>query len=475
MPTKDAKKKSTNQKLQEKLVYKRESSWLKLKKKEQDEVFAMAEEYKNFLAANKTERLCVENMITALEEKGFRDINRKKKLKAGDTIYKNCKGKTLLAAVVGKKIGNLRIIGSHVDSPRLDLKPLPLYEDSELALLQSHYYGGIKKYHWVNTPLALHGVVITRKGKKVSIHLGEKEDEPKFIIPDLLPHLAQDQMKKTGAKLITGEQLNIICGHLPVRDKKIKDKIKFNVLKYLHDNYGMMEEDFAIAELELVPAGQPMDIGFDRGLLGAYGQDDRVCAFTSFTALLETVKPQDTAIGFFVDKEEIGSSGDTGADSLVLLNFVADFVKKAGLTDSAISLMENGMAISGDVTSAMDPTFKEVNDPQNVSYLGRGVSVEKYGGSGGKYHTLDTRAEYMAYMRDLLERNKIAWQTGESGKIDQGGGGTIAKFMARYGMDCVDAGPCMLAMHSTCEVTSKLDVHSAYQLYKAFFNDVKRV
>ena len=474
MTTKDTEKKSPNQRLQDKLLYKRESGWLHLKKKEQQAVFAFGEEYKNFLAVGKTERLCVANLIGMLEAKGFRELGTVRSPRPGTGIYKNYKDKTLIAAVLGTEPTALRIVGSHVDSPRLDLKPTPLYEDAELALLQSHYYGGIKKYHWVNVPLALHGVAITRQGRRVAIHLGEGDDEPRFIIPDLLPHLAREQMKKDGGKLITGEQLNIICGHLPVQDKGIKEKIKFNVLKYLHEQYDLIEEDFAIAELELVPAGRPVDIGFDRGLIGAYGQDDRVCVFTSARALLETVKPQSTAVGFWVDKEEIGSSGDTGADSLILHHFVAEYCRLAGVALSPLKLLEEACSISADVTSAMDPTFKEVSDPQNTSYLGRGVSVEKYGGGGGKFGTQDTRTEYMAYMRDLLIRNKIVWQTGESGKIDVGGGGTIAKFMARYGMDCVDAGPCMLGMHSTCEVTSKFDLYSAYRLYKAFFNDTQR-
>lgn len=474
MPTKD-KKKSANQILEEKLSRKKESGWLRLTAKEQKAAFAFAEAYKKFLGHSKTERLCVAQIITRLEKQGFRDIAGLKKLSPGQKIYKNIKGKTVIASVAGKDPAAIRLIGSHVDSPRLDLKPWPLYEDSEVALLQSHYYGGIKKYHWVNVPLALHGVAYTQKGKKIEIHIGEAEDDPRFIIPDLLPHLAAEQMKREARQVIKGEELNIICGHIPINDKDIKEKVKLNILKYLNEEYGLVEEDFAVAELELVPAGRPMDIGLDRGLIGAYGQDDRICAFTSLSALLDTKTPADTAIGLFVDKEETGSSGDTGADSLMLLNFTTEYCRLAGITSDPFSLLEKAYAISADVTTAMDPTFKDVNDPQNVSYLGHGVSVEKYGGGGGKYSTNDARAEYMAYLRGLLNRNKIPWQTGEAGKIDVGGGGTIAKFLARYGMDCVDAGPCMLGMHATCEVTSKLDLYAAYLFYKAFFSDKERV
>ena len=278
-------------------------------------------------------------------------------------------------------------------------------------------------------------------------------------------------MKKDGTKLIEGEDLNIICGHIPFCDKEIKEKIKFSVLKYLNDNYGLIEEDFICAELEFVPAQKPVDIGFDRGIVGAYGQDDRVCVFSSLKALTSVKNPEHTAVAFFCDKEETGSWGNTGAESFALLHFARDYLQLCGSNLSVFDVLEKAKSISADVTAAMDPTFSSVNDPMNVSYLGRGVSIEKYGGGGGKYNTNDTHAEYMQYIRSLADRHKVPWQTGELGKVDIGGGGTIAMLMSRYGMDCVDAGPCVLAMHSVCEVVSKADIHSAYLLYRAFFTD----
>jgi len=468
-------KKSKNQELQEKLFTKRESSWLEYDEKDMQRVFSFADEYKRFMKYNKTERLCVAGMVKILEENSFKSLDELKEIRPGDRFYKNFKGKALLACRAGKQPGQLRLIGSHVDSPRLDLKPSPLYEDAELALLQTHYYGGIKKYHWVNQPLELHGIAFTRDGKEVPVHIGVEDDEPKFIIPDLLPHLARDQMKKNGDKVVEGEELNIVFGHIPVKDNDIKEKIKLNVLKYLNEKYGLIEEDFNIAELEFVPAVKPVDIGIDGGMVGAYGQDDRVCAYTSMRALIDVEDHDDTIIAYFSDKEETGSMGDTGAESFALINFTSEYIRKTGIDGTWEQLLEHTMSISADVTGALDPTYKSVNDPGNVSYAGRGVSIEKYGGRGGKYSTNDARAEYMQYMRQIADENKIPWQTGEQGKIDTGGGGTIAMFLSRYGMDCVDIGPCMLAMHSTCEVTSKADIYSTYLFYRAFFKDTTRI
>jgi len=464
-------KKSANKKIEEKLFYKKESAWTDFKDSEHKKIFDFADSYKAFLTGSKTERLCIENIKKILEKSGFKNIESLKSLKKGDKGYKVFKGKSLTAFVVGENTSQFRLIGSHVDSPRLDLKPSPLYQNSELALLKSHYYGGIKKFHWVNTPLELHGIAFTKSGKSIELHIGEKESEPKFIIPDLLPHLAKEQMKKEGTKLIEGEELNIICGHIPLRDKEIKEKVKFTVLKHLNDTYGLIEEDFAFAELEFVPAQKSIDIGFDMGLVGGYGQDDRVCVYSSLMALTGITAPAHTAVAYFSDKEETGSNGDTGAESFSLLNFTFDYVKLAGLDLTPWKILETSKAVSADVTTAMDPTFSSVNDPQNVSYLGKGVSIEKYGGGGGKYSTNDAHAEYMQFLRNIANKNSIPWQTGEMGKIDIGGGGTIAMFMSRFGMDCVDAGPCVLGMHSTCEVTSKADIYSAYLFYKAFFTE----
>jgi aspartyl aminopeptidase len=460
--------KSKNELLQKKIFIEKKSSWHDLNEKE---VFAFAEKYKTFMGASKTERLCVENVISELKKSGFKDISALKTVKSGDKIYKNIKEKAVFAAVIGKDMKRWQLIGSHVDSPRLDLKPSPVYEDSGMGLIKTHYYGGVKKYHWVNTPLSLHGVIYTKAGKKVTINIGDRNDEPKFIIPDLLPHLARNQMERKAPKIVEGEELNILVGHLPINDDKIKEQVKFTVLKHLNEKYGIIEEDFFTAELELVPSSMPMDIGFDSGLIAAYGQDDKVCVYTSLRALIETKTPIHTAVGMFVDKEEIGSVGDTGAAGLILENFAYDYICLTGLKIDVSQLLENSDAISADVTAGMNPNYKDVHDPQNASYLGKGVSVEKYGGGGGKYSTHDANAEYMNYLRLLLDKNKIAWQTGELGKIDLGGGGTIAMFISRYGMNCVDAGPSILGMHSPCEVTSKADVYSSYLLYKAFFKD----
>ena len=465
-------KKSPNQQLQEALSVKKESAWIRLKDNI-NAIYNFGEEYKNFIGKNKTERLCIRSMIEMLEEAGFSPITTKSALKHGDVVFKNIKGKSLIACKIGSDPLKLRIIGAHVDSPRLDLKPYPLYEDAEVALLKSHYYCGIKKYQWVNIPLAMHGVVFTKEGKTVEIHIGENPDEPRFIIPDLLPHLAKDQMKKTGETVIEGEDLNVLFAHIPIDDKDIKEKVKLNVLKYLNTAYGLVEEDFIAADIELVPAMQPVDIGIDRGLIAAYGQDDRACAFTAFKALLDTKDCKETVILYLADREEIGSMGDTGAESFVFVNFMREYIRKTGVSASWDELLENAFSISADVTGALDPTFKSVNDPNNVSYLGHGVSIEKYGGRGGKYSTSEAHAEYMHYVRTLADKHGIPWQTGEQGKIDVGGGGTIAMFMSRYGMDCVDVGPCMLGMHSPYEVTSKVDIYCTYLLYKAFFEDYR--
>jgi aspartyl aminopeptidase len=461
-------KKDQDKILQEKLLVNRDSSWLITK--DEKNIFKFAEDYKIFLDNTKTERKSVSYIIKKLVKSGFKDFNKITALKTGDKFYSNIKNKALIAGIVGKNKEMIHLIGSHIDSPRLDLKPHPLYEDSELALMQTHYYGGIKKYHWVNTPLALHGLIIT-KNKTIELNLGENPQDPIFMISDLLPHLSSRQMKKEARDIIEGEELNIIVGHIPIKNKEVKTKIKLAVLKYLYETYGIIEEDFNCAELELVPANKARDVGFDKGLVAAYGQDDSVCVYTSMEALLKTKTPLQTALCFFADKEEIGSHGNTGATSNILINFAVDYVEKAKLKITATKLLEHSKAISADVTAGMDPNFKDVHDPENVSYLGRGIAIEKYGGGGGKYGTNDASAEYMDYLRKMLNKNNIKWQTGELGKIDLGGGGTIAMYLSRYGMDCVDAGPAVLGMHSTYEITSKIDVYSAFQFYKVFFEN----
>ncbi len=457
--------KTENEKSIEKLFQKRKSAWLQLK--DSKEAFEFSEGYKKFVSDSKTERLCVENIRKFIEDKGFKDIKHFESISEGDKVYRIIKDKCLIAAKVGEESDCIKIIGSHIDSPRLDLKPSPLYEDSDVALLQTHYYGGIKKYHWVNVPLALHGVIHTKTGEKIHVKIGEEDDEPKFIIPDLLIHLSKEQMKKEGSKVIEGEELNVFFGNYPVNDEKINEKVKFNILKKINNEYGLVEEDFNFAELQFVPANKAQDVGFDRSMISAYGHDDRSAAYASLLAFSES-KPKRTSIIMFVDKEEIGSTGNTGAESFVLKDFVDDCCRLLGIKKN---LLRKAEAISAEVTAAIDPTHKSVTDAENASYLGGGVSINKYGGSGGKYNANDTHAEYMQKLRSILVKNEIPWQISEFGKIDAGGGGTISAFLSRYGMDCVDAGPCILGMHSTCELMSKADLYCSYLFYKAFFEN----
>ncbi|MFP4424550.1 MAG: aminopeptidase [Candidatus Woesearchaeota archaeon] len=453
-----------NETFEKQTFYKRRSSW---NDHPQKTVFSFAEEYKSFLRNAKTERESVKEIEAALKKKGFKDISKTESLKPKDKVYKIIRNRCILAAIIGKE-PTFRIIGSHIDSPRLDLKPQPLYEDSSLAMLRSHYYGGIKKYNWLNIPLAMHAVIHTNKGKK-EISIGEKDNEPKFIIPDLLPHLARDQMEKKMREAVKGEDLQIIVGNIPVDDENIKEKVKFQVLKLLNKRYDIIEKDFLSADISFVPAQNPVDIGFDESMIAAYGHDDHACVYTSLHALLETENPMHTALCFFADKEEIGSYGDTGAQSKALEYFMGDILHLSGRKERMTQVLEESKALSGDVTVAIDPIFKDVHDPSNASYLGYGVSVEKYGGAGGKYSTNDASSEYMNWFVSILDKKDINWQTGELGKIDVGGGGTIAMFMAKYGIEVIDVGPCVLGMHTTTEVLSKADVYSTYLAYKSFF------
>ena len=462
-------KKSKFQQMEDKILVKRKSAWLKFSETERKEVFSFSEEYKKFMESSKTERLASSTIIAMLESKGFKNMSSAKSVKPYDKLYKVIKSKTIIAFVLGKNVNELRIIGSHLDSPRLDLKPYPIYEETGLALFKTHYYGGIKKYHWVNQPLELHGVAHTKDGKKVEISIGQKDDDPKFIISDLLPHLARKQMERDSKSVVDGEELNILVGNIPLDDDSVKSSIKLSIMNQLHEKYGVIEEDFNFAELELVPAVKPMDIGIDRSMIGAYGHDDKVCAYTSLRALLDVEKPSNTTVALFADKEEIGSVGNTGADSLILHNFAHDYVELVNANTNPGKILENSKSISADVTAGVNPNYKDVHDLQNASFIGGGVSVEKYGGSGGKYSSNDAHSEFLAFVRSILDKNDIPWQTGELGKVDFGGGGTIAMFMSKYGMDCVDVGPCVLGMHSPCEIISKADVYSAYKFYKEFF------
>lgn len=470
MAKKQAKKESRNEKFQKEAFFEKKNAWLKYKPAEKKTIFKVAEDYKKFLFNAKTERESVKTIVADLKKNGYKELKSLKKLKSGDKVYKVIREKTLVSAVVGKSKDSLRILGSHIDSPRLDLKPNPLYEDSSVAMLKSHYYGGIKKYQWVNTPLAMHAVVHTKKGK-VDLRIGEKEDDPKFIIPDLLPHLAKDQMSKNMREGITGENLHILVGSVPVADDDIKEKVKFTVLDILNKDHGMVEKDFLSADITFVPAGKPIDIGFDKGMIAGYGHDDHVCAYTMHRAQMEIKAPKNTVICFYADKEEIGSVGNTGAASKALEWFVTDLMTKVGSKKPIYEVWEETKALSCDVDAGVNPIFKEVHDVSNAAIMGHGITVLKYTGHGGKYSASEATSEYMSWLINILDKNKISWQAGELGRIDLGGGGTIAMFFAKYGMDIIDIGPAVYAMHSTQEVVSKVDVFEAYKAYKLFMEN----
>ena len=469
------KKKKEN--IEEKLTKKSESMWLKLKKREIKDAMDFSEDYKKFLKEVKTEREAVKYMIKEAEKRGFRDLRKLKSLKVGDKFYIENREKSLALGIVGKKpYDGFRLVVSHIDAPRIDMKPNPLVEDgdSSLALLKTHYYGGIKKYQWVSRALALHGVVYTKDGKRIDIKMGDAPDDPVFAIPDLLPHLARNvQGDRKLFEGIKGEEMQLVVGNIPVEDKEVKNKIKTYILKTLNEKYGISEEDFSSADIEIVPAEEPRDVGFDRSMIGAYGHDDRICAYTSFRAIMEINDSTYTSVSFFYDKEEIGSDGNVGAQS-IFLEYV--LTKVLYLIDSKYSHSEfleslyKTKAISADVSAAINPIFKGVHDIPNAAKAGYGIVISKYTGHGGKYGSSEATAEFMAEIRRLFEKNNVPYQVAELGKVDEGGGGTIAKFFARYGMDVVDMGPGIISMHSPFEIVSKMDVWSAYRAYKTFLS-----
>ncbi len=427
--------------------------------------------YIDALNQGKTEREFNEFSITYLESKGFVPFDPKIRYKAGAKVYRNNKNKSLIAAVIGRRCleDGLLITAAHIDSPRLDLKPNPLYEDKELAFFKTHYYGGIKKYQWVAMPLALHGVIVKKDGETVKVRIGEDRDDPVFCITDLLPHLSHKlQDQRTAKDVISGEELNLLLGSRPYGDDSIKEKVKLNILRLLNEKYGITESDFNSAELEIVPAFDAKYVGFDKSLVGAYGHDDRVCAYTSLTAIAEINKPEYTSLCVLADKEEIGSEGSTGLNSDFLFNFVSLLCKRAG-EDSEIVLY-NSKCLSADVSAAFDPTFDTVMDPRNCAYLNYGPSIMKYTGSGGKSGTNDAPAEFMAEIREIMDGAGVPWQTGELGKVDEGGGGTVAKYIAAMGVDVVDIGVALLSMHAPYEIASCLDIVASKRAFTAFYN-----
>ncbi|AGC68309.1 M18 family aminopeptidase 1 [Thermoclostridium stercorarium subsp. stercorarium DSM 8532] len=472
----EVKEKSKGQKLMDEIGYKTSNAWEKIGDKEK--IFSYCEGYKNFLNIGKTERECAKEVIKQAEKLGYKNLDRiikeKQTLKSGDKVYRNIRNKAVILAVIGKKPleDGTRMIGAHIDAPRIDIKQNPLYENTDMAFFKTHYYGGIKKYQWLAIPLALHGVIIKKNGEAVEVAIGEDENDPVLTITDLLPHLAKDQMEKKLSEAISAEAMNALVGSMPYDDKEVKDKVKLNILNLLHEKYGITEEDFLTSELELVPAFKAKDVGLDRSMIGAYGQDDRVCAYTSVTALFDVNDPEFTAVCILTDKEEIGSVGNTGAESKILEDFIADLCYLTTDNYSDIILrrcLNNSVMLSADVNAAVDPNFEGTHDKFNAAYLGKGLAILKFSGSRGKAGASDAHAELLAKIRKVFNENGVVWHTSELGAVDKGGGGTIAMYIASLGVDVVDCGVPVLSMHAPFEVTSKADVYAAYLGYKAFY------
>ena len=456
-------------KLQKDLGYKTKHAYDVLKVKEKTAVKKFGNDYKKFLDAAKTEREAVEFIKEAAEKHGFKDAAKY----THDKMYKVNKNKTIALTVLGHNnpvTYGINIIGSHIDSPRLDLKQKPLFESHDLTYLKSHYYGGIKKYQWLNIPLAIHGVLFRKDGTKVEITVGEKDTDPVFVIADLLPHLSMDQYDSTVRKAFPAEKLNVLVGSLPVGDDKTANRFKLAVLHHLNSEYKIVEEDFIGADIELVPAQKARDVGFDRGLIGAYGHDDRICAYTSLRAILELETPPTTAMALFVDKEEIGSDGNTGVKSHFMGDFISDILwARSKATERELRrCLLNSRALSADVTAGLNPDYADQHEANNAAILNHGICIGKSGGAG-KYYSNDTNAEFLSQIRMALNKDKVIWQTGSLGKLEKGGGGTIAVDLAVYGMEVLDCGPALLSMHSPMEIASKADTYMTYKAFKTFY------
>lgn len=465
----ETKEKSKASQLKEKLFVKKQ---LGIKKLSSDEI-AKADEfckgYVEYLNNSKIEREAVEASVAIAEANGFTEYDSTKQYKAGDKVYVVNRKKNILLAVFGKKTidNGVRFAIAHIDSPRLDLKPNPIYEANDLALFKTHYYGGIKKYQWTAIPLALHGTVAFKDGSCVNVKIGEDEADPCFCVTDLLPHLAQEQTSKPMNKVFTGEDMNVLIGSRPFSNDEESELVKLNILNILFEKYGILEEDFLSAELTLVPAFNAKDIGFDRSMIGAYGHDDKVCSYPALMAAINAESPEYTAITLLVDKEETGSDGNTGMKSTFMENFICELADAQGV--KAYTALNNSKCLSADVNAAYDPTYASAYEANNSSYINNGVVITKYTGSGGKYGTSDASAEYMAEIRSMLQRENVLWQAGELGKVDGGGGGTIAKYVANLNVDVVDLGVPVLSMHAPMEIVSKVDVYMAYRAFCAFF------
>ena len=468
-----ATEKTAGEQLQEKLLLNRKNIGIRVDEAWEQAAEAFCKPYKKFLDDCKTEREAVAVMVGMAKQAGYREFNPKDAYLPGDRVYYNNRGKALILATFGSRpiSDGIRIMASHIDSPRLDLKPNPLYEEAQLALFKTHYYGGIKKYQWGAIPLALHGVIVKKNGETVTCAIGEQEEDPVFTVTDLLPHLATEQMKRTLSEGLKGEELNLLIGCRPFKDDKVSEKVKLNIIRLLNEKYGIVEEDFLSAELTAVPAFKARDLGIDRSMIGAYGHDDRVCAYTSLMAAMEVRNPAYTTVTVFADKEEVGSDGNTGLNSNYLKYFIKDLAGMHGL--SGHEVLSKSTCLSADVNAAFDPTFGDTLDKRNCGYLNYGVVVTQYTGARGKSGTSQASAEFMAEIRSLLDDAQVPWQTGELGKVDLGGGGTVAMYIAALDVDVVDVGVPVLSMHAPFEVVAKNDVYATYLAFKAYAQDAR--
>lgn len=474
----EEKQKSKGKLLEEKLFNVRKCGWKECSEEKVNLIMNFSDEYMYFLNKSKTEREVSCFTKEVLEKNGFRDIDNLDRVSAGDKVYFINRNKSVYAAIIGKNglEAGLNILGAHMDSPRLDLKPNPVYEDTGFVYFNTQYYGGIKKYQWTTIPLAIHGVFVKTNGEKITLNIGEDDNDPIFTITDLLPHLASEQMKKSLSNGIEGEDLDLLVGSIPFNDDSVSEKVKLNILKILNDKYGITEADFLSAEIELVPAFKARSLGFDSSMVAAYGQDDKVCCYTALRALIDMKEvPEKTSVLILADKEEIGSMGNTGMESQVFDNFIAELLTKAGINRPNLlnKVFCNSAMLSADVGTAYDPLYASVSDRKNVSYAGYGVSLNKYTGGRGKGGSSDAGAELVGKIRNLFESNNILYQIDELGKVDAGGGGTIAYILADKGVDVIDCGVAVLSMHAPYEVTSKYDIYSAYEAYKAFLEQMK--
>ena len=454
------------------LLKNKKSGWEEASEDEKNAIFTFSDEYMKFLNSAKTEREIIRATEALARQNGFKSLEEYSELYPGDKVYFINREKNIYLAVIGTESmeTGINIVGAHADSPRLDLKPNPLYQEGNLAYLKTHYYGGIKKYQWTAIPLAIHGVIIKENGEKLYVSLGENDDEPVFTITDLLPHLAKEQQQKKLSEAINAEKLSILVGSIPDTSEE-KEQVKNNILKLLNKKYGINEEDFISSELEVVPAFKCRTLGFDESLIAGYGQDDKVCVYTSLRAILNVERPRRTAVCLFSDKEEIGSMGNTGMESHVFDTFIAELLNKTRINRPNLldKVFCNSKMLSADVDAGADPLYISVSDTNNAGYLGKGISLNKYTGSGGKYNSSDANAEYVAEIRRLFNANKIKFQVAELGKTDIGGGGTIAYILANKGVDVIDCGVPVLSMHAPYEVTCKYDVYTAYRAYECFF------